>query len=73
MQDQVVPFKTTVVLAEALIKNGKDFDFAFAPGATHAWRHEPYYSRFLFGKLVSYFDRHLTPMLDAESDNASTD
>jgi len=49
-----------------LIKNGKDFDFAFAPGASHAWRREPYYSRFLFGKMISYFDRHLTPMLDAE-------
>jgi dipeptidyl-peptidase-4 len=61
MQDQVVPFKTTVALAEVLIKNGKDFDFAFAPGATHAWRHEPYYARFLFGKLISYFDRHLAP------------
>ena len=61
MQDQVVPFKTTVVLAEALIKNGKDFDFVFAPGATHAWRHEPDYSRFLFGKLISYFDQHLAP------------
>ncbi|MGA1544122.1 MAG: prolyl oligopeptidase family serine peptidase, partial [Saprospiraceae bacterium] len=40
IQDQVVPFKTTAVLAEELIKLGKDFDFAFAPGATHGWRRE---------------------------------
>ncbi|MFK7830242.1 MAG: prolyl oligopeptidase family serine peptidase [Congregibacter sp.] len=61
MQDQVVPFKTTVALAEALIKEGKDFDFAFAPGATHGWRREAYYSRYLFGKMLSHFDRYLKP------------
>jgi dipeptidyl-peptidase-4 len=61
MQDQVVPFKTTVVLAEALIREGKNFDFAFAPGATHAWSRERYYSRFLFRKLIEHFDRYLVP------------
>jgi dipeptidyl-peptidase-4 len=61
MQDQVVPFKTTVVLAEALIREGKNFDFAFAPGATHAWSRERYYSQFLFGKLLEHFDRYLDP------------
>jgi dipeptidyl-peptidase 4 len=59
MQDHVVPFKTTAVLAEELIKQGKDFDFAFAPGATHGWSGEQYYNRYLFGKLIEYFDRHL--------------
>jgi len=59
MQDHVVPFKTTALLAEALIKEGKDFDFAFAPGATHSWSREPHYQRYLFGKLVEFFDRHL--------------
>ena len=59
MQDHVVPFKTTAVLAEELIKQGKDFDFAFAPGATHGWSRERNYDRYLFGKLIEYFDRHL--------------
>ena len=59
MQDHVVPFKTTATLAEELIKQGKDFDFAFAPGATHGWSRERYYDRYLFGKLIAYFDRHL--------------
>ncbi len=59
MQDHVVPFKTTAVLAEELIKQGKNFDFAFAPGATHSWAREPHYQRYLFGKLVEFFDRHL--------------
>ncbi len=59
MQDHVVPFKTTVVLAEELIKQGKNFDFAFAPGATHGWSREQNYDRYLFGKIIEYFDRHL--------------
>jgi len=59
MQDHVVPFKTTAVLAEELIKQGKDFDFAFAPGATHGWSRERNYDRYLFRKLIEYFDRYL--------------
>ena len=59
LQDQVVPFKTTAVLAEELIRRGKDFDFVFAPGATHGWSREQYYNRYLFGKIIEYFDRHL--------------
>ena len=59
MQDHVVPFKTTAVLADVLIREGKNFDFAFAPGATHAWSREQHYSQFLFGKLIDHFDRYL--------------
>jgi hypothetical protein len=33
----------------------------------HTRRHD-----FLFGKLIDYFDRHLAPMPDAESNNGST-
>ncbi|MEM9388118.1 MAG: prolyl oligopeptidase family serine peptidase [Pseudomonadota bacterium] len=59
MQDQVVPFKTIAVLADELIRAGKDFAFAFAPGATHGWSREGPYARYLFGKLVAHFDRYL--------------
>ena len=58
-QDDVVPFKTMVVLAEELMRHGKDFDFAFAPGATHRWTSKPHHARYLLGKLVAHFDRHL--------------
>ncbi len=61
VQDQVVPFKTTVVLAEELMRLGKDFDFAFAPGATHGWSRQPHHARYLLGKLVRHFDRYLGP------------
>jgi dipeptidyl-peptidase 4 len=59
MQDQVVPFKTVVDLAEALMRAGKDFDFAFAPAGSHGWTSPPHYARFLLGKLLAHFDRHL--------------
>lgn len=59
MQDHVVPFKTTAVLAEELMRQGKDFDFVFAPGATHGWSREPHHARYLYGKLIEFFDRHL--------------
>ncbi len=59
MQDDVVPFKTTVMLAEELMRLGKDFDFAFAPGATHGWTQKPHHARYLLGKVVAHFDRYL--------------
>jgi dipeptidyl-peptidase-4 len=59
MQDDVVPFKTSVALAEHLMRLGKDFDFAFAPAATHAWTQREHYARYLFGKLVAHFERYL--------------
>jgi len=59
MQDQIVPFKTVVDLAEALMRAGKDFDFAFAPLATHGWTGRPHYARYLLGKLLAHFERHL--------------
>ena len=68
MQDQVVPFKTIAVFAEELIRQGKNFDFALAPGATHGWRRETYHAKFLFGKMLEHFDRHLQP---ATSESAS--
>lgn len=59
MQDQVVPFKTVVDLAEELMRNGKDFDFAFAPAGTHGWTRPRHYGRYLLGKLIAHFERHL--------------
>ena len=61
MQDHVVPFKTVAVLAEELIRLGKDFDFVFVPGATHGWTRPTHYARYLFSKLIAHFDRYLEP------------
>ena len=57
MQDDVVPFSSAVALAEEFMRLGRDFDFAFAPAATHGWTQRPYYATFLLNKLVAHFDR----------------
>jgi dipeptidyl-peptidase 4 len=59
MQDDVVPFKTTMMLAERLMMLGKDFDIAIAPAAPHGWSQREEYAVFLLRKLVQHFDRYL--------------
>lgn len=59
MEDDIVPFQTSVALAEKLIELGKEFDFTFAPAATHAWTTRPDYALHFFRKLVGHFDRYL--------------
>jgi dipeptidyl-peptidase-4 len=57
MQDDVVPFHTTVQLLDAFIGAGKDVEVAFAPAATHGWAARPAVGRYLFTRLVDFFDR----------------
>jgi dipeptidyl-peptidase-4 len=59
LMDDVVPFRTTMALAERLMLLGKDFDVATAPAATHAWSAREHYAVYFYRKLVQYFDRHL--------------
>ena len=59
MEDDVVPFATSVALTEEFMRLGKPFDFAFAPAATHGWTQRPYYATSLFSRLVDHFDRYL--------------
>jgi len=59
MEDDVVPFSTSIALAEEFMRLGKDFDVAFAPAATHGWTQRPYYARYLLTRLVDHFDRYL--------------
>ncbi|MGO9065954.1 MAG: prolyl oligopeptidase family serine peptidase [Myxococcaceae bacterium] len=61
MADDVVPFQTSVMLTEELIRQHKDFDFAFSPTATHAWAARPDDAIYLFGRLIAHFDRWLGP------------
>jgi dipeptidyl-peptidase-4 len=63
LQDQVVPFKTVASLTDAFIRAGKSVETAFLPGATHGWRSEPPYDRYVFERLVDFFDRHLKPAI----------
>jgi dipeptidyl-peptidase 4 len=59
MMDDVVPFRTTMALAERLMLLGKDFDLATAPAATHGWSSREHYATYFYRKLVQHFDRHL--------------
>jgi len=59
LMDDVVPFKTTADLAEELMRLGKDFELVIAPSATHGWTARPSHARYLLGKLIQHFDRHL--------------
>ncbi len=59
LMDDVVPFRTTMALAERLMLLGKDFDLATAPAATHAWSAREHYAVYFFKKLTEYFDRFL--------------
>jgi dipeptidyl-peptidase 4 len=59
MEDDVVPFQTSVVLFDELLRLGKPVDLAFAPAATHGWSQRPMYARYLFGRLIDHFDRVL--------------
>ncbi len=62
LMDDVVPFRTTMALAERLMLLGKDFELATAPAATHAWTAREHYALYFYRKLVQFFDRHLKGM-----------
>jgi dipeptidyl-peptidase-4 len=63
MQDDIVPFKTTMMLMEKLMEEGKTcFELATAAAATHNWAAVPHVAEYLYGRLMVHFDRHLLGM-----------
>jgi dipeptidyl-peptidase 4 len=61
MADDVVPFQTSVMLAEAMLKAHKTFEFAFTPKATHAWAAREDDALYFYGRLVDFFRRWIPP------------
>ena len=59
MQDDVVLFRDSVVLAEKLMLLRKDFDFVIVPRALHEWSTRDYVALYVLKKLVGHFDRYL--------------
>jgi len=59
--DDVVPFQTSVVLAQAMVEAGKTFEFAFTPTATHHWTAKDEDARYLLGRLMDFFTRWIPP------------
>jgi len=61
MADDVVPFQTSVQLAQAMVKAHKRFELAFTPTATHAWAAKEDDALYLYGRLVDFFERWIPP------------
>ncbi len=61
MADDVVPFQTSVMLTEALVKAHKRFELAFTPTATHAWAAKEDDAIYFYGRLVDFFERWIPP------------
>ena len=66
MADDVVPFQTSVMFADALLRAHKTFEFAFTPTATHAWAAREDDALYLYGRLVDFLERWVPPGPRAE-------
>ena len=61
MRDRVVLFKDSVTLVQRLILLGKNVELVTLPNAGHGWDAEGLaQTRFAFGKMIEFFDRHLS-------------
>ena len=61
MADDVVPFQTSVTLAQAMVRAHRKFELAFTPTATHAWAAREDDALYLYGRLVDFFERWIPP------------
>lgn len=61
MHDDIVPYKTTLMMTEKLMMLGKDFDLISIPNAPHWWAWPEHYGAYTFGKLEDFFRRHVPP------------
>ncbi|QQR40740.1 prolyl oligopeptidase family serine peptidase [Devosia rhizoryzae] len=61
-KDEVVLYADTMALVEKLIEQGKTFELVSLPGTGHAWaKQNRTFTRFAYGKLAAFFERHLSP------------
>ncbi|SMQ86107.1 dipeptidyl-peptidase-4 [Devosia lucknowensis] len=59
-KDEVVLYADTMALVEKLIRQGKTFELVSLPGTGHAWaKQDRTLTRFAYGKLAAFFERHL--------------
>jgi dipeptidyl-peptidase-4 len=61
LHDDVVPFRSTLMLIEKLLFLGKDFDVAIMPTSPHWWATSEHYGIYTFRKLVQFLDEHVGP------------
>ena len=61
VHDDIVPLKTTLMMAEKLKLLGKTFELDLVHDSGHWWAASDHYARYTFGRLVDFMHRHVPP------------
>jgi len=61
LHDDIVPFKTTLMLTEKLILLGKDFELVPVHNSAHWWAANEAYAQYTFGRMTDFLRRHVPP------------
>ena len=61
VHDDIVPLKTTLMMAEKLKLLGKTFELDLVHDSGHWWAASDHYARYTFGRLVEFMHRHVPP------------
>ncbi len=61
LHDDIVPLKTTLMMAEKLKLLGKTFELDIVHDSGHWWAASDHYARYTFGRLDAFLRRHVPP------------
>ncbi len=61
LHDDIVPLKTTLMMAEKLKLLGKQFELDIVHDSGHWWAASDHYARYTFGRLDDFIRRHVPP------------
>jgi len=61
VHDDIVPLKTTLMMAEKLKLLGKSFELDLVHDSGHWWAASDHYARYTFGRLADFMHRHVPP------------
>ena len=61
LHDDIVPLKTTLMMAEKLKLLGKRFELDIVHDSGHWWAASDHYARYTFGRLNEFLRRHVEP------------
>ena len=61
VHDDIVPLKTTLMMAEKLKLLGKPFELDIVHDSGHWWAASDHYARYTFGRLNDFIRRHAPP------------
>lgn len=61
LHDDIVPLKTTLMMAEKLKLLGKRFELDIVHDSGHWWAASEHYARYTFGRLDDFIRRHAPP------------